>query len=145
MRVQGLVLLIAEKGFVRVKRLDLLHPVILAMVRLDEVQSGVKGSGLRVVAFILEVAAVDAVLPAQHLVAGKLQDARQIRIGHVPLPLITLLPAHQFEGVEARMVSGAAVEPVMLVVGGQVGVDACLLEYFGHRIIEGLQRPPAPV
>ena len=43
------------------------------------------------------------------------------------------------------MVGGAAVLPVVVVVGDQVRVGAGGLQELGEGVVEGLDRPPAPV
>ena len=61
------------------------------------------------------------------------------------LPLIALLSAEELEGVETRVIGGAAVGPVVLMVGDQVGVDARLLEQLGHGVVKGFEGSPAAV
>ena len=43
------------------------------------------------------------------------------------------------------MVGGAAVFAVVLVVGGEMGIDAVDLEDFGHGVVEWFERAPASV
>src|SRR3954454_6582257 len=60
-------------------------------------------------------------------------------------PGVTLLPADVFPATVALVIGRAAIFPIMLVVADQVGIDAVLLQDFGHRVVEWLERSPAAV
>jgi hypothetical protein len=84
---------------------------------------------------------VDAVLAVEHRHrARRVTGAR-----HDPLPGIALLAAHELPRAVAGVVCRASVLPVVGVVADEVRMDARLPEQLGHRVIEGLQRPPAAV
>ena len=88
----------------------------------------------------LEPGPVHGVLPA-----GLSQMGRDLRIPHPGLPGIPLLAPDALPGAVAGVVGSAAVLPVVLVVGDQVGVHAALLQQLRHGVVKGLQRPPAAV
>ncbi len=143
-RVELLVAGVAEEGLVRVEGLDLQEPAVLGVVGAQELQAGVEGAGLRVVGLVGEVGAVDPVLPPALHPQG-LEAVGDLGVGDLALPGVPLLAAEELEGAEAAVVGGPAVLPVVLVVGGQMGVDAVVLQQFGHRVVERLQRAPAAV
>ena len=63
---------------------------------------------------------------------------------HHRLPGVALLAAHEFVAVVAVVVGGAAVLPVVGVVGDQwLYTPAC--EQFREGVVERLERPPAAV
>ena len=64
---------------------------------------------------------------------------------HHRLPGVAFLAAHELVGVVAVVVGGAAVLPVVEVVGHEVAVDAGLVQQLGEGVVERLQRAPAAV
>nr|WP_276320673.1 hypothetical protein [Phytoactinopolyspora endophytica] len=138
--VQVLVPLVGEERLVRVEQLDLQHPPVGARVGLEEVQPGVDGQGLGVLGLGGHVGAVDLVLVAHSATHPLGCVARDDA-----LPRVALLPAEELPGGVARVVRGAAVLPVVRVVGDQVGVHAGLAEQLRHRVVERLEWAPRAV
>ncbi len=138
--VQRLVALLGEKRLMGVKGLQMEQPVVRVAVDLQEILGQLKHLGQGLLLLAGEIGAVDGVLAA-----GLSQVGRDDRVLHPGLPGVPLLAAHALPGVIAGMVSSAAVLPVVLVVGYEVGVDAVLLQDLGHGIVVGLNGSPAPV
>ena len=62
---------------------------------------------------------------------------------HHRLPWIALLPANELVAVVPIVIGGAAILPIVEVVGDQMAVDAGVVQQLGERIVERLQRTPA--
>ena len=135
----------------RVERLDLQEPVVRCPVAVEELEAGGKTLHRRVFALFSDELAVDDV--AAELVACRaaelplmvhLAQALPRRLHH-GFPRIALLPADEVVAVVAGVVGGATILEIMEVVGDEVAVDAGLAQQLGKRIVERLERPPAPV
>ena len=139
----------------RVKGLDLEEPVVLLPVLLQKVHALRKGSGLREIRIRGAGGAVDHVLPVhlvEHLLEafgcalGQRMAVGALRIGRgTGLPRVALLPAVALPRAVPGAVGRAAVLHIVVVVGHDPGIDAVLLEQFGHRVVKWLNGAPAAV
>ena len=124
----------------RVEGLDLQVPVVLVAVGFQEFETG--GEGLRLGCELLlgHVLSVDPVLA---------RDAAEVlgslRVRHLALPGVALLTAHVHPTRIAVVVGGAAILPVVIVVGDQCRVDAVFLQNREGGVVEGFERPPGPM
>ena len=73
-----------------------------------------------------------------------LAEALERRLHH-RLPWIVFLATNKIPGAEPRVVGGAAVLEIVHVVGNEMRVDAGLAQQLGEGVVEGLERPPAPM
>jgi hypothetical protein len=87
---------------------------------------------------VVQAAALLAVLA----LVVELAQPLPVRLHH-RLPRVALLAADELVAVVAAVIGGAAVLPVVVVVGDQVAVDAGLVEQLGTRVVERLERAPA--
>ena len=143
------------KRLVGVKGLDLDEPVVLLPVLLQEIHALCEGLGLREVVVRSAGGAVDHILPV-HLVEHLLEAlggvlGQRVAVGALGigcgtgLPRVTLLPAVALPSAVPGAVGRAAVLHIVVVVGHDPGVDAVLLEQFGHRVVKRLDGAPAAV
>jgi hypothetical protein len=86
---------------------------------------------------VVEAAALLAVLA----LVVELAQPLPVRLHH-RFPRVALLAADELVAVVAAVIGGAAVLPVVVVVGDQVAVGAGLVEQLGERV-ERLERAPA--
>ena len=135
----------------RVEGLELQQPVVLAPVGIEELEAPGEALDDREVRLLADLLAVDHVLQAKASAIGlellgvvDLGEALERRADH-RLPLVGLLAADEFEAVVALVIGPAAVREVVVVVGDQVGIDAGLGEQRRERVVERLERAPAPV
>ena len=92
----------------------------------------------------VHIGAVDPVLPPEG--AGTVADVlRDLGIGDDALPRIAFVAARDLPTGVAGVVGGAALLPVVVVIADEVGVDAVVLEDFGHGVVEGFERAPTAV
>ncbi len=136
--VEILVLALGKERFVRVERLDLEKPAILGMVAADELEAGAEGVGLGLVFLAAQVPAVDPVLAAALAVEGVRDD----RVGYLADPGVAFLAAEKFPGRVFRVVGRPAVLEIMVMIGGEMGVDAVLFQDLRHRVVERFERAP---
>ena len=131
----------------RIKRLDLHHPAILAGVAADKLQPRVERPRLRMVALVAHIRAVDAVLLKEHpAIAGEVDQVFLVcNSAHDSLPSVALLSPEALPRAVPPVVGRAAILPIVGVVADEMGVDAVSLEDFRHGIVKRLDRPPAPV
>ena len=136
---------------VRIEGLDLEQPVVRLAVAVEEVKAVGKALDRRKVFFLLDEFAVDDVLRAVLPPLGR-ELPRMILLTqpfpgrlHHRLPGVAFLAADELEGVVAVVIGGAAILPVMRMVGDQMAVDAGVVEQLRHRVVERLQRAPASV
>ena len=120
-------------------------------VALQEVEPVVEAAHRRKIGVVADELAVDHVLrelvpalAAELHAVVLLAQALPRRLDH-RLPRIALLPAHEFERVVAVVVRGAAVLPVVVVVGHEVRVHALPVQDLGERVVERLERSPRAV
>jgi len=114
-----------------------------AGVGAEELQAGGEGPGLTGRLLLPHVAAVHPVLadPDRLPVVEGLRDLHLI--GQVGLPRVALLASNGLPRAVPRVIGAAAVFPVVVMIAGQVRVDARVAEHLGHGIVERLHRSPA--
>ena len=108
---------------------------------MQELLRRAEGAGLRELAVLAHVLAVDQVGPLHPSV-----DVRRLRrLGHLADEGIALLATEKLPRGIAAVIGRPAILPVVVVVGGQVGVHAGPAEHLRDRVVERLQRPPRRV
>ena len=132
------------KWLMRVKRLQLQKPVVLAVIIFDKLQAVVERDRNGQFLFLLHIAPVHPVLSSPQSrpsikIFGNIKG-RQIRF-----PAVTFLSSRPFKGIILGMIVGSASLPVMPVVADQMGVHTVFLQQFRHGVVIRIQRPPAPV
>ena len=103
------------EGFMGIKGLDLQEPMVLVAIGADKFQPSREDLSLRHILFPLEMRSVNPVLPPK-FVSRFPQIERYLRIGHMPLPRITLLTANDFPRPVPGMVSGSPIFPVVCMI-----------------------------
>ena len=129
----------------RVKSLNLQEPLIFRVVTFNEVQTALEGLVLRHRLFCSDKLAVYPVM-APALTGFSLGEGiRVIRPGDLSHPWISLLAADDLVAVKFGQVAGAAVLPVVEVIGRNMGIDTGFLHAGNDRIIKWLHRRPGRV
>ena len=131
---------------VRIEGLDLQEPVIHALVGFQEGQPSIEGNILRPGILAPDAFAIFPVVLPPFRVC-EFAHGRHM-LGHfdlasVTIPRITFLPPDCIPGGIAAVIGGSAVFPIVVVVRNQMGINPPVFQDFRHRVIEGLQRPPA--
>src|SRR6185437_34607 len=136
---------------VRIEGLDLQDPVTGVAVAVEELEAAGEALDGRKILLLADELTVDDVVA--HVAALLLAElARMIEFAqalpmrlHHRLPLVAFLAADEFVAVIARVIGGAAILPVVEMVGDEMAVDAGLAEQLRKGIVERLQRSPAAV
>ncbi len=140
-----------REGLVRVEGLELQEPAVGGTVPLQKVERRVEAADRRKILFLFDELAIDEVVAE---IAARL-GAELARVVHLAeplprrldhgLPRVLLLTADELVGVEAAVVGGAAIVPVMAMVGDKMAVDAGRPQQLREGIVKRLERPPTPV
>ena len=162
-------LLVAIKRIERlmqVEGFDMQHPVVMRRILVDEIETGLEGARLGLVFLDIHEATVDPVLPGQiaqpvHRGIALFGEDLAIRLEHLGVrinavfaecpfgdirlvqvtnPGVAFLPTPILPGGVMGVVVQPAIFKIVVMIGGQMGVDARLAKDFRHAVIKRLQR-----
>lgn len=148
--VELFVFLLGEEGLVGIEGLNGQKPVVLAMILFQKPEAVGEGPGLGHFRITGHILAIDEIL--FHKRGGKLPpyqrgivQHRQIGTPNLALPGVALLAPRELIAGIAVVIGGAAVLPVVVVVGAEMRIDPVLFQQLRHGVVKGLQRAPAPM
>ena len=137
-----------KERLVRVKTFDLQKPIILMLINLKKVHPCLNSTVRIVIVLCGHCRPVNQILghppatSAQGFFIFKPLPGNS-RFIDPAYPAVPFLTTNKLKGGVSSMVSGAAVSPVMFVVGHQMSMDPCLTQSLEGREIEWLHWAPA--